>query len=134
MSRFEERARALRARTDMHINCAQTVLLTFAAEFGIEEETALRLCRHFGGGMRMGAACGAFTGGLMVLGLAGLDNEALKSFTARFRELQDGRLECRELLLFNKDNGGDKKAFCDGLVFGSVALLETLLRERGIIE
>lgn len=134
MSRFEERARALRARTDIHVNCAQTVLLAFAPEFGIDEETTLRLCRFYGGGMRMGAVCGACSGGLMVLGLAGLGNDAADSFTRRFRELQEGRTECRELLRANVERGGQKKPFCDGMVFSAVALLEEILRERGAIE
>ena len=36
----QEKARALRARTDVHYNCAQSVLVTFAPEIGLTEEEA----------------------------------------------------------------------------------------------
>ncbi len=135
MSRFEERAKALRARDDIHVNCAQTVFSSFAPELGFEEEKAMQIGRYFGGGiLHMGDACGAYTGALMALGLAGADEETAERFTARFRELQGGRIECRDLLSFNEENGGEKKPFCDALVLAGVGLLEEFLRELGAIE
>ena len=50
--------------------CAQAVLLAWSPDFGLDDETALRLAAPFGSGMRLGGTCGALTGALMVLGLA----------------------------------------------------------------
>ena len=70
MTRMEE-TEALRARTDVHYNCCQSVLVPFADLCGLDKETAFRLGANFGSGMRHGSTCGAVTGALMVLGLAG---------------------------------------------------------------
>ena len=59
-----EKARELRARTDVHFNCCQSVLVTFAREMGLTEEQAYALGQGFGAGMQCGSACGALTGGL----------------------------------------------------------------------
>ena len=134
MSIYSQRAQAFRDRTDVHRNCAQAVLMTFAPELGLTEETAAKLCRHFGSGMKIGAACGAYTGGLMVLGLAGLgETEAAEEFTRAFEELEDGRLDCRDLLRVNTDRGGEKKPFCDHLIRACVLQLEEMLRHKGVI-
>ena len=61
-----EKARELRARTDVHFNCCQSVLAAFAEDMGLTEEQAFNLGANFGSGMRCGSACGALTGGLMV--------------------------------------------------------------------
>jgi len=51
-------------------SCSQSVCLAFAADYGIDRETALKLSCAFGGGMsHMGNACGAVTGALMVIGM-----------------------------------------------------------------
>ena len=51
--------------------CSQSVLLTFADQFGLDEKTAKLISSTFGGGMgRLRQKCGAVTGGFMVLGLA----------------------------------------------------------------
>ena len=50
--------------------CAQTVLATFAQDYGLSEEAALRISTGFGSGMgRMCEVCGALTGAFMVIGL-----------------------------------------------------------------
>lgn len=50
--------------------CAQSVLATFAGDFGLSEEHALRLGTGFGSGMgRLCEVCGALTGAFMVIGL-----------------------------------------------------------------
>jgi C_GCAxxG_C_C family probable redox protein len=50
--------------------CSQSVLLTFATEFNLDEKTAKLISSTFGGGMgRLRQKCGAVTGGFMVLGL-----------------------------------------------------------------
>jgi len=50
--------------------CSQSVLLTFAEELDLNENTAKLIASTFGGGMgRLRQKCGAVTGGFMVLGL-----------------------------------------------------------------
>ena len=51
--------------------CSQAVLLTFAEELDLNENSAKLISSTFGGGMgRLRQKCGAVTGGFMVLGLA----------------------------------------------------------------
>ena len=51
--------------------CSQSIVLTFAKEYGLDEKTAKLISSTFGGGMgRLRQKCGAVTGGFMVLGLA----------------------------------------------------------------
>ena len=64
-----EKCKALRADTTVHYNCAQAVLVPFAAEMGITEEQAYKMGAHFGSGMRHGSTCGAITGAVLALGL-----------------------------------------------------------------
>lgn len=90
-------------------NCTQAVLTAFAPDFGLDEDTALRIATHFGGGARAGELCGAVSGALLVLGLDcgysdSSDTEAIKDgcsksteFNRRFTE-RCGNLVCRELL------------------------------------
>ena len=50
--------------------CAQSVLGAFCRDYGLDEETALRIATGFGSGMgRLCEVCGALTGGFMVIGL-----------------------------------------------------------------
>ena len=54
-----------------NFNCSQSVFSAFAARFGLDRETALKLASPFGGGVaRRGEVCGAVTGALLALGLA----------------------------------------------------------------
>ncbi len=132
MSEYMEKAKALRAATDAHYNCAQAAVMPFAEAAGLDEAAARRIASNFGSGMKRAAACGAITGGLMVLGLFGLeDPSVVGEYYRRLRENHAGQLDCAELLRINKERGGDKKAHCDGMVFECVALAEELLRENG---
>ena len=95
------------ARLDQGFNCAQSVLVAFAAQLGLDESRALKLASPFGGGVsRRGEVCGAVTGALMVLGLAqGSDTPAGKEkayllgqdFLQRF-ETRHGTILCRTLI------------------------------------
>ena len=60
-----EKAEELRARTDVHFNCCQAVLVTFAQEMGLTEEQAYDLGANFGSGMRCGSVCGTLTAALI---------------------------------------------------------------------
>ncbi len=66
-----EHVRALRASTDRHYNCCQSILVPFAEEMGLTEEAAYALGANFGAGMKHGSTCGTLTGALMVLGGGG---------------------------------------------------------------
>lgn len=129
MSKEMDRAVELRNRTDIHYNCAQTVLCAFADRIGMTEEEALKLGAHFGAGMKMGATCGVITSGLMVLGMAGRDDAgAAKQFVDGFRERHNGVLDCANLLRINAEKGGKRKPHCDGMVYEAVTALEEMLK------
>ena len=51
-------------------NCAQSVFLAYAQNYGIDKETALKLSSSFGGGMgRLREVCGAVSAMFMIAGL-----------------------------------------------------------------
>ena len=51
-------------------NCSQAIISAYAEQFGLDEETAMKIAAGFGGGMgRLGRTCGVVTGAFMVLGL-----------------------------------------------------------------
>ena len=133
MSKYLEYAHVLRADTDRHYNCAQAVLLPFAREAGLDEETAYRLAVNFGGGMKVGSVCGAVTGALMALGLMGADDPSVPAKVFRtIKERHGGAIECRDLLRINKEQGGEKKPHCDAMVYECVTLVEDILKERNL--
>ena len=135
MSRYLDRAKKVRGRTDVHHNCAQGVLAAFAKDLGVDEETAFRVGANFGSGMRMGGTCGAVTGALMVLGMAGAgDRPDGIDFLRRARSGHDGCLDCKDLLRMNMETGTPQKEHCDGMVYEMVELTEQILKEKGILE
>jgi C_GCAxxG_C_C family probable redox protein len=91
------------------LNCAQSVLLSYSADFNLDEMTALKIASGFGGGMAMGKTCGAATGAYMVLGLK-IQSEGKtipeikaesKVAVRKFNELfiaKHGSLKCKKLL------------------------------------
>jgi C_GCAxxG_C_C family probable redox protein len=51
-------------------NCSQSVLASFADEFGLEKDLAVRLATGFGAGIgKSSLVCGAVSGACMVIGL-----------------------------------------------------------------
>ena len=114
-----EKARQLRADTQVHYNCAQAVLVAFAQEMGLTEEQAYNLGAHFGSGMRHGSTCGAVTGALMVMGMMGYDEKAAAALLHQVRE-GHGALDCATLLNNSHEKGIARKEHCDGLVFEMV--------------
>ena len=118
-----EKVRELRARTDVHFNCCQSILVTFAQEMGLTEEQAFDLGANFGSGMRCGSACGALTGALMVLGMTHYPPEDADSFREQFRE-DHGDINCAALLKASHDAGIPRKEHCDGLVYEVIEALE----------
>ncbi|MBR2671285.1 MAG: C_GCAxxG_C_C family protein [Oscillospiraceae bacterium] len=131
MSRYLDRAKELRAIITPHYNCGQSVILPFAVDMGLSEEQAIGIAANFGGGLKRASACGAITGGLVVLGMFGIDDPS--GYYRALRENHEGMLDCADLLRKNKELGGERKPHCDALVFECVTLVEKILRENGKI-
>lgn len=121
----QEKVNALRNDPAVHYNCAQSVLIPFAAECGISEETARRMAANFGSGMRMGSVCGAVTGALMALGAMGYGEEESKRLLQAFRE-RNGSVDCADLLRTAHEQGIERKPHCDRMVRECVALVVEL--------
>ena len=118
-------------------NCAQVVLMHFAEQYGMDCEKAAQISAHFGGGMMAGSACGAFTGALMAIGLAGGEDGKTKcaEFRTRFIE-KNGSCVCPNLLKFDLTKpeeaeeamkSGRMMEFCPTLVKETIDILEELL-------
>ena len=129
-------------------SCSQAVVAAFAAEFGLDKDTALRISQPFGGGIaRRADWCGALTGAFLAIGLkhgrtraediAARDKtyalvlEIIKRFTARHSHFR-----CKDLL--GCDIGtpeGQKtaeemnlhKTRCEDYVRDAAAILEEIL-------
>lgn len=128
-------------------NCAQSVVLALAGRYGLDPQTAVRLATGFGVGMARGETCGAVSGAIMVLGLAGggggPDGAAAKAATyARVKEFygrfidRHGSCLCRALLGLDPstpdglEQARREKRFaavCSGLVADAAALAEALV-------
>ena len=127
MNQHIEKAMALRQEVPMVNNCAETILRTYAAELGLEEDTAAALAANFGGGMKCGSTCGAITAGLMILGAKGITSPSvLAEFRKRMADNHDGLTNCVDLLRANAQKGGVKKEHCDGMIRESSELIDEL--------
>ncbi len=135
MSVYLEKAKELRAITEVHYNCAQAVIVPFAEDAGMTEDAAYNVAANFGAGMKMASVCGAITGGLMVLGLFGLDNaQIIASYYQQLKNNHEGLIDCGNLLRINHEAGREKKPHCDEMVYECVLLVENILRENGKIK
>ena len=135
-------------------NCAQSLYAAFAPALGIPEEDALRLSAPFGGGFgRMREVCGAFSGMMLVVGeLFGYSDPAdpekdllyprVQELGERFRA-RFGDLVCRELLKSKAIVGGVASERtpeyyatrpCARFVEGAAGILETYLKEEGVLK
>ena len=98
-------------------NCAQSVFLAYAQDYGFDKNTALKLSSSFGGGMgRLREVCGAVSSMLMIAGLESgyteNNNDEIKAEhyklvqnLAHEFKAQNGSIICRELLgLDGEDN------------------------------
>ena len=127
MNQHIEKAMALRQEVPMVNNCAETILRTYAAELGLEEDTAAALAAIFGGGMKCGSTCGAITAGLMILGAKGITSPSvLAEFRKRIADNHDGLTNCVDLLRANAQKGGVKKEHCDGMIREAIELIDEL--------
>lgn len=98
-------------------NCAQSVFLAFAEDFGFDKDTASKISSSFGGGMgRLREVCGAVSAMFAIAGLkegytSNNDDDAkakhyelIQSLAERFKSMT-GTIICRELL--NLEEGPD---------------------------
>lgn len=136
------------ARFRQNFNCAQSVLVAFAPQLGLDDGQALRMASPFGGGVaRRGQICGAVTGALMALGLArGADTPAGKEDAYRLGQVllqrfesRHGTILCRELLDCDistpegRQQARDKGAFtalCPLFVGDAVEVVQEMLSEK----
>ena len=95
----------------------------------------MKAATYLRGGMQMGSVCGAVTGGLMALGLAGLDDaQTASDFVRKVKENHNGLIECKDLLRVNAENGGEKMPHCNAMIRECISLVEAALRAKGKLE
>jgi C_GCAxxG_C_C family probable redox protein len=148
MSAKTERAKQFH---ELGYGCAQAVLASFAEDYGLSEEAALRISTGFGSGMgRLCEVCGALTGAFMVIGLKhgkvvtdgnkyGTNTETTYRLVAelsrKFRA-RNGSIYCRELIGHDLSNPEERakvvelglfRTTCGKCVLDSVELLEETL-------
>lgn len=131
MSKYLEKAEKLRAIVEPHHNCAQSVLMSFTDDLSIDDETAYKVGVCFGAGMKCGSTCGVLTGGLMVLGLLGIDDpDVTRQFINTFKKNHNDMLDCSSLLRVSAEKGVERKVHCDALVYEAVKILEEIINNR----
>ena len=136
MSRYTDLAMERRSRFTPEgrpaWNCCQAVVSVFAEDAGYDEEACMKAATYFRGGMQTGSVCGAVTGSLLALGLAGLDDpRAADGLIRRVRENHDGMIRCRDLLRANAEKGGEKMPHCNAMIRECVGYTEEILRSEG---
>lgn len=124
----KEYSKALRADTQVHYNCAQSVLIPFAGDVGVSEEQANALTLNFGAGMGCGSVCGAVTGALVAMGGLGMPQEKRVQLLREFRQA-NGDVNCAQLLKTAAERGEERKCHCDRMV---AWCMDWLSRESGL--
>lgn len=119
----------LRACTQRHYNCAQSLLVPFRDVTGLSEEQSDKLGNLFGAGMHHGGMCGALSASVMILSLAGYDKEMSTAMIREFQQRHDST-QCRDLLAASAKKGTPRKEHCDGLVFEMTKYLDEVLDGR----
>lgn len=129
--------------------CAESIVMTFAGEFGLEPEIAARISSGFALGMAQGKTCGAVTGAVMVIGLkygSGLVRneyskdlcfQIVQEFSHRFHDRRK-TVECDEILLMNDIDPKSpsemkklrEKELCYIIVKDAVEILEELFNDE----
>ncbi len=113
-------------------NCCQAVVTVFAQDAGYDEEAGMKAATYFRGGMQMGSVCGAVAGGLLALGLAGLDDPQISNDLIRqVRESHNGMINCKDLLHVNAENGGQKMPHCNAMIRECIDFVENALKAKG---
>lgn len=138
---------------DRGFACSQAVVAAFAGHLGMPPATAARIACGFGGGIgRLGASCGAITGGVMALSLAlgsekpedqdaKLGTYSVVADFVRGMEAFAGAADCRSLLggldLWKEEDrlamkeGQLSARVCSPLIAEAVYRVERILIEAG---
>ena len=145
-----EKVEKAAAYFDNGLCCSQAVFTTFATEYGIPEELALKMSTQFGGGARKGEMCGSVSGALMALGLKygfsdataqeekELAHQKAEEFMNRFIK-KKGTVVCRELLGRDLSKPGELekcrelgifKTICPEMVRCAAEIVEQMLAEE----
>lgn len=135
----EERKLLARGYFEQGYNCCTSVMLAYAGELEMDQETILKLTSSFGGGMaRLKEVCGAVTGMFMVAGLKygptepGFTQEKaehykmLQNLSGAFKE-KNGSLLCRDLL---DEEKYPHHECCSAYIEDAVELLENEIQRR----
>ena len=116
-------------------NCCQAAESVIAQDAGFDEDAAMKAATFFRGGMQIGSVCGAITGSLMALGLAGLDDPAISNeFLRRVKKNHDGMINCKDLLKASAERGEVKMVHCNGMICECISYVEEILRKQGKID
>lgn len=106
-------------------NCCQTVILSFADQLDLPEETLKRIGAGFLAGMGTGGAtCGALAGAQIVMGLKEYKGKRLPGKAKElFNEFEKrcGATICRDL---KKKTNGKQLCECDECIRNAVRILE----------
>lgn len=117
-------------------NCAQALLLAFSEKLNFKSDDCLRVASGFGGGIAMsGGICGAVSGGIMVLGLAGSGEGDSKTKTYEDSKLLISRFEkkfgtCTCKLLTESKTEFDTKSFCNKFVREATIVVAEILEKE----
>lgn len=130
-------------------NCSQAVMLAFADELSVPEETLTAVAMPMGGGMgRLRQTCGGVSGAAMTAGLLFPDMPKsemyalVQEIAGRFTE-RNGSYNCGELLRGagvkadaspNAEERTERyyrKRPCADLVYDAAEILEQICKERG---
>ena len=80
----------------------------------------------------MGSVCGAVTGSMLALGLAGVDDpQAANDLIRKVRDNHEGMINCKDLLRINAANGGEKMPHCNAMIRECISYVEEILRAKG---
>ena len=80
-------------------NCCQAVASVFAKDASYDEDSCMKAATFFRGGMQMGSVCGAITGSLIALGMAGIDDpQTSNELIKKVRDNHNGMIHCADLL------------------------------------
>ena len=92
----------------------------------------MKAATYFRGGMQVGSVCGAVTGSLLAIGLAGVDDpHAADDLIRKIRDHHNGMINCKDLLRANAESGGEKMPHCNAMIRECIGYAEEILRERG---
>jgi C_GCAxxG_C_C family probable redox protein len=128
-------------------DCSQAVLMEFADELNLDDETAKKISACFGGGIWNGHVCGAVTGAMMVIGMKYGHSQAgdketkdlmvqkINEFITAF-EQKHGSVVCKDLLGYkipeDLDTIMEKQLFftegmCPAFVCDAIDILHDIL-------